>query len=86
MLVTHRRSKTTKNYATNEIGMREKTLSESKINFSRLRSVLKGYVKATYCPKMIRIAKMKCSAVVDWRVAVLAVQALKVERFGEKDN
>ena len=54
-----------KNYAINAMGMRERTLSEGKIIFSRLRGVLKGYVKATYCPKMKRIAKMKCSAVVD---------------------
>ena len=32
------------------------------------------------------IAKIKCSDVVHGRVAVLAVHALNLERFGEKDN
>ena len=41
--------------------MWERTLSESKIKFLMVRSVLKGYVLT----KMKRSDKMKCSAVVD---------------------
>ena len=64
--------------------MWERTLSEGKIKFLRVRSVLKGLID-----------KMKCSAVVDRRVTVLAVQALKrlngerteeYERSGGKYN
>ena len=50
-----------KNYELNEMGMWERTLSEGKIKFFRVRSVLTGYV----LPKMKRVAKMKCSAIVD---------------------
>ena len=41
-----------KNYELNEMGMWERTLSEGKIKFFRVRSVLTGYV----LPKMKRLS------------------------------